>query len=165
MHLLAIIRKLKASGLGIIYVSHRLGEVLDIADRVTVLRDGRVVGTRDIAELSETSLVTLMVGREHKPGQTAYNERALGPVALEARAIGKKDVFDNVSLEVRAGEIVGIAGLLGCQREAVVRAIFGASDIDRGEIRIAGKRSRCVRRATRSTAASASCRQTAREKA
>jgi ABC-type sugar transport system ATPase subunit len=139
-HLLAVIRKLKASGLGIIYVSHRLGEVLDIADRVTVLRDGRVVGTRDVAGLDETALVSLMVGREHKPGQSAYRERRHGSLALEAKAIGKAGVFDDVSLEVRAGEIVGIAGLLGCQREAVVRAIFGASSIDRGEIRVHGKK-------------------------
>jgi ribose transport system ATP-binding protein len=138
-HLLAVIRKLKASGLGIIYVSHRLGEVLDIADRVTVLRDGRVVGTRDVAGLDETALVSLMVGREHKPGQSAYKERRHGSLALEAKGIGKAGVFDDVSLEVRAGEIVGIAGLLGCQREAVVRAIFGASSIDRGEIRLHGK--------------------------
>lgn len=138
-HLLAIIRKLKASGLGIVYVSHRLGEVLDISDRVTVLRDGRVVGTRDIAGLTEGALVSLMVGREHKPGQSAYSERRLGPVALEARRIGKKGVFDDVSLEVRSGEIVGIAGLLGCQREAVVRAIFGATGIDSGEILVSGK--------------------------
>ncbi|MER9839360.1 sugar ABC transporter ATP-binding protein [Mesorhizobium sp. M0145] len=138
-HLLDIIRKLKASGLGIIYVSHRLGEVLDISDRVTVLRDGHVVGTREIAGLDETVLVSLMVGREHKPGQTAYRDRRRGAIALEAEAIGKSSIFDNVSLKVHAGEIVGIAGLLGCQREAVVRAIFGAAPIDRGEIRIRGK--------------------------
>ncbi|MBL8584905.1 MAG: sugar ABC transporter ATP-binding protein, partial [Rhizobiaceae bacterium] len=137
-HLLAIIRKLKASGLGIIYVSHRLGEVLDISDRVTVLRDGRVIGTREIAGLDEASLVSMMVGREHKPGQTAYRERRFGDIALETRAIGKSGAFDDVSIEVRAGEIVGIAGLLGCQREAVVRAIFGATGIDRGEIRVRG---------------------------
>ncbi|MER9299836.1 sugar ABC transporter ATP-binding protein [Mesorhizobium sp. M0621] len=138
-HLLDIIRKLKASGLGIIYVSHRLSEVLEISDRVTVLRDGRVVGTRTMAEMDEAALVSLMVGREHKPGQTAYRERRHGAVALEARAIGKTTVFDDVSLEVRAGEVVGIAGLLGCQREAVVRAIFGATSIDRGEIRVRGR--------------------------
>ena len=85
-HLLAIIRKLKANGLGIVYVSHRLGEVLEIADRVTVLRDGRVVGTRDSADLTETALVRLMVGREYKAGQTAYRQRRQGPVALEAKA-------------------------------------------------------------------------------
>jgi ABC-type sugar transport system ATPase subunit len=138
-HLLAIIRKLKRNGLGIVYVSHRLGEVIDIADRVTVLRDGRVVGTRERTEFSEATLVTLMVGREHKPGQTAFRDRKLGPIALEAKGIGKAAVFDDVSLTVKAGEIVGIAGLLGCQREAVVRSIFGAASIDRGELRIFDK--------------------------
>jgi ribose transport system ATP-binding protein len=137
-HLLAIIRKLRERGLGIVYVSHRLGEVLNISDRVTVLRDGRVVGSRRTAELNEAQLVGLMVGREHKPGETAYRQRALGDVALEVRGIGKDGVFDDVSFEVRKGEIVGIAGLLGCQREAVVRSLFGALAIDRGEIRIDG---------------------------
>ncbi|MDX8494097.1 sugar ABC transporter ATP-binding protein [Mesorhizobium sp. VK22B] len=137
-HLLAIIRKLKANGLGIVYVSHRLSEVMQISDRVTVLRDGHVVATRDIAGLNEAALVALMVGREHKPGQSAYKERRCGDVALEAKGIGKARVFDDISLQVRAGEIVGIAGLLGCQRESVVRAIFGATSIDRGEIRVHG---------------------------
>jgi len=139
-HLLAIIAKLRQTGLGIVYVSHRLGEVLSISDRVTVLRDGRVVGSRATAELDEAQLVGLMVGREHKPGETAYRHRALGDVALEVRGIGRDGVFDDVSFEVRKGEIVGIAGLLGCQREAVVRSLFGAFAIDRGEIRIGGRR-------------------------
>ncbi|MDX8500624.1 sugar ABC transporter ATP-binding protein [Mesorhizobium sp. VK4C] len=140
VHLIAIIRKLKANGLGIVYVSHRLSEVMQISDRVTVLRDGHVVTTRDTAGLNEAGLVALMVGREHKPGQSAYKERRCGGVALEARGLGKAGVFDDISLQVRAGEIVGIAGLLGCQREAVVRAIFGDQSIDRGEIRVQGRK-------------------------
>ncbi|TPL36019.1 sugar ABC transporter ATP-binding protein [Mesorhizobium sp. B2-4-6] len=140
VHLLAIIRKLKANGLGIVYVSHRLSEVVQISDRVTVLRDGHVVATRDIAGLNEAALVTLMVGREHKAGQSAYKERRCGDVALEAKGIGKAGVFEDICLQVRAGEIVGIAGLLGCQREAVVRAIFGDQSIDRGEIRVQGRK-------------------------
>ncbi|TPI48005.1 sugar ABC transporter ATP-binding protein [Mesorhizobium sp. B2-9-1] len=140
VHLLAVIRKLKANGLGIVYVSHRLSEVMQISDRVTVLRDGNVVATRDMAGLNEAALVALMVGREHKPGQSAYKERRCGEVALEAKAIGKAGVFDDISLQVRTGEIVGIAGLLGCQREAVVRAIFGDQSIDRGEIRVQGRK-------------------------
>src|SRR5262249_52378387 len=78
--LLAIIGKLRERGLGIVYVSHRLGEVLGISDRVTVLRDGRVVGSRRTGELDEAQLIGLMVGREHKPGETAYRQRALGDV-------------------------------------------------------------------------------------
>ncbi|TPO12641.1 sugar ABC transporter ATP-binding protein [Mesorhizobium sp. B1-1-5] len=140
VHLLAVIRKLKANGLGIVYVSHRLSEVMQISDRVTVLRDGNVVATRDMAGLNEAALVALMVGREHKPGQSAYKERRCGDVALETKAIGKAGVFDDISLQVRTGEIVGIAGLLGCQREAVVRAIFGDQSIDRGEIRVQGRK-------------------------
>ncbi|TPK69614.1 sugar ABC transporter ATP-binding protein [Mesorhizobium sp. B2-4-19] len=140
VHLLAVIRKLKANGLGIVYVSHRLSEVMQISDRVTVLRDGHVVATQDTAGLNEAALVTLMVGREHKPGQSAYKERRFGDVVLEAKGICKAGVFDDICLQVRAGEIVGIAGLLGCQREAVVRAIFGDRSIDRGEIRVQGRK-------------------------
>lgn len=138
-HLLAIIRKLRSKGLGIVYVSHRLSEVLDIADRITVLRDGRVIETLPAGEATEAKLIKLMVGRDQVPSQIAHAPRELGDVMLEARSIGAGKLFDDVSLEIRSGEIVGIAGLLGCQREAVMRALFGAQPIGRGEIRVKQK--------------------------
>jgi ribose transport system ATP-binding protein len=133
-HLLAIIRKLRAKGLGIVYVSHRLSEVLDIADRITVLRDGRVIETLEAQQASEARLIKLMVGRDQVPSQIAHAPRQLGDVMLEAKSIGAAGLFDDVSLAIRSGEILGIAGLLGCQREAVVRALFGSQPITRGEI-------------------------------
>ncbi len=139
-HLLEIIRGLKRRGLGIVYVSHRLGEVLEISDRVTVLRDGRVVTTEAASDLDITSLVSLMVGREHKPGESSYHPRELGQVVLEAKGIGQGERFKDVSFTLRKGEILGIAGLLGCQREAVVRAIFGAEAIDSGSLLVHGKK-------------------------
>lgn len=141
-HLLAIIRKLKAKGLGIVYVSHRLAEVLNVADRITVLRDGRVIETLTAAEASETMLIKSMVGRDHAPSQIEHGPRELGNLMLEARSIGTGNLFDDVSFEIRSGEILGIAGLLGCQREAVVRALFGSLPIERGEIRVKGKKRR-----------------------
>lgn len=138
-HLLEIIKGLKARGLGIVYVSHRLSEVLEISDRVTVLRDGRVVATEAASDLDVSRLVSLMVGREHKPGESSYHHRELGPVILEAKGIGQGERFKDVSFTLRKGEILGIAGLLGCQREAVVRAIFGAESIDSGSLLVDGK--------------------------
>ncbi len=141
-HLLEIIRDLKARGLGIVYVSHRLNEVLEISDRITVLRDGKVVATEPAGNMDEVHLVSLMVGREHKPGQSAYSQRKLGDVVLEARQIGCGSEFRDVSFELRKGEILGIAGLLGCQREAVVRALFGAQKLDSGKVIVHGEERR-----------------------
>ena len=137
-HLLQIIQDLKAQGLGVIYVSHRLKEVLDISDRITVLRDGQIVATETAADLDEHRLVSLMVGRERKPGESVYSSRDLGEVVLEARKIGNPQ-FQDISFSLRKGEILGIAGLLGCQREAVIRALFGAQKIDTGKLIVHGK--------------------------
>lgn len=138
-NLLEIIKKLRESGLGIVYVSHRLKEIFSIANRITVLRDGNVVGTTNVEDINEQKLVSMMVGREYDPSFMSYRERALGEVALEVRNLSSKAYFSDVSFDVCKGEILGIAGLLGCQREAVVRAIFGALPIDSGSIEVHGQ--------------------------
>lgn len=137
-YLLDTIMNLKSQGLGIIYVSHRLNEVLEISDRISVLRDSRLVATEPADGMNEQRLVSLMVGREHKPGETTYRKRDLGEVVLNASGIGHEGLFEDVSFDLRKGEIIGIAGLLGCQREAVVRAIFGARTIDSGTLSLHG---------------------------
>lgn len=137
-HLLAIIRKLKAKGLGIVYVSHRLAEVFAVADRITVLRDGRAVVTVPAADTSEAMVIRHMVGRDPLPNRIERGTGSGTEVALAVRALGVGKLFDDVSFEIRKGEILGIAGLLGCQREAVMRALFGALPIDRGEVRVGG---------------------------
>lgn len=137
-YLLDTIMKLKSQGLGIIYVSHRLNEVLEISDRISVLRDSQLVVTEPADGMNEQRLVSLMVGREHKPGETTYRKRDLGEVVLNASGIGHEGLFEDVSFDLRKGEIIGIAGLLGCQREAVVRAIFGARTIDSGTLSLHG---------------------------
>jgi ribose transport system ATP-binding protein len=127
------IARLTARGVAIVYVSHRLEELRRIADRVAVLRDGRLVDARPMAGMSEDDLVQRMVGRsvsdlEHRPRRTA------GPVVLSAQAIGRGTAVQDVSLELRAGEVFGIAGLVGSGRTELVRLLFGADRADRGSV-------------------------------
>lgn len=135
-HLLDIIIDLKKRGIAVIYVSHRLAEVLEISDRITILRDGQLVSTEPAQGMTEDRLVSLMVGREYKSIATAHRDRSFGKTVLKADAISHKNLFKDVSFEVREGEILGIAGLLGCQREAVIRSIFGVRPIDSGSLTI-----------------------------
>jgi ribose transport system ATP-binding protein len=131
--------RLAEKGVAFIYISHRLNEVFRITDRVTVMKDGRVVATERTADMTPDRLVRLMVGRDL--GQI-YGERhdgAAGDVALEVRELGRAGVFDDVSFVARAGEIVGIAGLAGSGRTEVLRAIHGADPIDAGTIEIFGR--------------------------
>jgi rhamnose transport system ATP-binding protein len=136
--LFAAIRRLKAAGVAILYVSHRLEEILALADRVTVFRDGSHIETRDAAGLSKDDLIRAMVGRdvtEHE--RTA--DTAPGAVRLSVRGLTRAPRFRDVSFEIRAGEIVGMAGLVGAGRSEVAAAIFGADQPDAGEVLINGK--------------------------
>ena len=127
------IAHLTARGVAIIYVSHRLEELRRIADRVAVLRDGRLVDVRPMAGMSEDDLVQRMVGRvvsdlDHRP------RRPVGPVVMSAAKLGRGTAVQDVSLELRAGEIFGIAGLVGSGRTELVRLLFGADRADRGSV-------------------------------
>jgi rhamnose transport system ATP-binding protein len=138
--LLRIIRGLRDSGLSVLYVSHRLEEVFELADRVTVLRDGRLVRTCRTAEVKRDGLIRLMVGRElvdyaGGPWQPPHT----GEVLLEVRGLGRRGEFADVSFSVRAGEIVGLAGLVGAGRSEVARAIFGIDRPDAGSVMVAGR--------------------------
>jgi len=138
-HLLGVVRDLRAAGVGILYVSHRLEEVLALADRYTVLRDGRFVATRTRGEVDKGGLIRLMVGREASLIPPKPDTLAGAPV-LELRGLGCAATgVKGVSLEVRAGEIVGIAGLVGAGRTELARAVFGLTPADSGEIRVAGR--------------------------
>lgn len=138
-HLLEIIRKLRESGMGIVYVSHRMNEVFAISDRVTVLRDGHTVSTASASKLDERGLVSLMVGRDYDPSVSSYRSREHGEIAIEVAGLGRDGVYEDICFHVRKGEILGLAGLLGCQRDTVVRSIFGALHPDRGSIHIHGR--------------------------
>ncbi|MDH7602057.1 MAG: sugar ABC transporter ATP-binding protein [Armatimonadota bacterium] len=137
-NLFALIRRLKADGVSIIYISHRLDEIFRIADRVTVLRDGKLVATKPVAETSREELIRMMVGRELKD-TIPKTEVQPGDVVLEVRGLTREGVIRDISFSVRRGEILGIAGLVGAGRTEVARAIFGADPIDSGEILLEGK--------------------------
>ena len=131
--LFAVIRMLREQGHGIIYITHRLNEIFELADRVTVLKDGQKMATKDVAETNETELVHLMVGR---PLQDMYPPPDITPgeVLLEVRDLDIEDVVFDVNFKVHAGEVVGMAGLGGSGRTTVCRSLVGLGDIRRGEI-------------------------------
>jgi len=133
------IHRLKQRGVGIIYISHRLDEMQQVADRVMVLRDGNHVDTRLMAEVTQNDIVRLMVG--HDVNQDASTRvRAVGaPTVLEVRGLGRRQVVQDVSFELHAGEILGMAGLVGAGRTEMLRLIFGADAKDRGDIFLDGR--------------------------
>jgi rhamnose transport system ATP-binding protein len=137
--LFRVIRDLKAHGVGIIYISHRLEELPLVADRATALRDGSLVGTRRMDQVSRSELVRMMVGRELS---TVFPKKAvdLGETVLELRGLCCRAArITDVSLTVRAGEILGLAGLVGAGRTELARTLFGLTPADAGEIRLAGR--------------------------
>lgn len=137
-NLFSLIRRLKADGVSIIYISHRLDEIFRIADRVTVLRDGKLIATKPVSETSREEIIRMMVGRELKD-TIPKKEVAHGDVVLEVKGLNRSGVIHDISFAVRRGEILGIAGLVGAGRTEVARAIFGADPIDSGEILLEGK--------------------------
>jgi rhamnose transport system ATP-binding protein len=141
-NLFRVVRELRAQGVGMIYISHRLEELPVIADRVTVLRDGNTIATRDMAEVNREQLIQLMVGRELS-AVFPKREVPVGETVLELRGVGcKASGVSGVDLSVRAGEIVGLSGLVGAGRSELARTIFGLTPADRGEILVRGKRVR-----------------------
>lgn len=137
--LFSLIRQLKEQGVSIIYISHRLEEIFEIADRVTVLRDGNLVGTVDVTDTNREEIIKMMVGRELKD-KIPKKEVPIGEPALTVTGLNRAGVLHDISFAVRQGEILGLAGLVGAGRSEVARAIFGANPIDSGEIRLNGNR-------------------------
>ncbi len=138
--LLAIVRQLRNEGVTILYVSHRLEEIFEIADRVTVLRDGERVDTQSVANLNRSALIFLMVGRELEE-LTQRHEHAgePGEVRLEVLGLTNPGVFENIDLRIQAGEIVGLAGLVGAGRSEIARAIFGLDRYSKGKVKVNGQ--------------------------
>jgi ribose transport system ATP-binding protein len=133
-----IIRSLKLQGVGVIYISHRLIEVFEITDRVTVLRDGKLIGTEDTGETEREKLITMMVGRELKD-MYPKREVPIGKTLIEVKNLTIHGILENISLSVGEGEIVGLFGLLGSGRQNIIRALYGIDEIDGGTIHIEGK--------------------------
>ncbi len=135
------IRALQKRGAAIVYITHKMDEVFRIADRITVLRDGAHVGTRSAEELDEASLIALMVGRALSGGRVR-TRGAAGECLLSARGLSRAGSYRDVSFELRRGEILGLAGLMGAGRSEVASALFGLPPAERGEIRVRGKAAR-----------------------
>lgn len=137
--LFAIIRELKAQGIGIIYISHRLDEIFQIGDRVTVMRDGAYVGTEPIETLTRERMIEMMVGRSIDD-EFPKKKAAIGEQRLVARNLCRGRAVRDVSLAVRRGEVLGLTGLVGAGRTETARLIFGADRLESGEIELDGKR-------------------------
>ena len=136
--LFRIIRQLRENGVGVVHISHRLEELKQISDRVTVMRDGRYVATLPTAEARLEQVITMMVGRTIFEEATEIPENAQDEVVLEVRHLNRGRMVRDVSFELRRGEILGFAGLIGAGRTEVARAIFGADRADSGEILVHG---------------------------
>jgi ABC-type sugar transport system ATPase subunit len=137
--LFAIVRDLKSHGLGIIYISHRLDEIFQVADRAMILRDGEHVDTQDIDDFTREKLIEMMVGR---PVESEFPKRAASPghERLRVEDLCRGKAVRNVSFSARAGEVLGFAGLVGAGRTETMRLIFGADKPDKGRIFINGRK-------------------------
>ena len=137
--LFQIIRDLKKSGIAVIYISHRMEEIFEICETVTVMRDGQIIGTRDIDKVSSDELVEMMVGREVS---SAYPKCAaqIGEEILRVENLCRKDRKQNVNFNLHRGEVLGIAGLVGAGRTEIMRAIFGIDYISSLDVYVAGKK-------------------------
>ncbi|MBO9412466.1 MULTISPECIES: sugar ABC transporter ATP-binding protein [unclassified Ruegeria] len=137
--LFVIIRRLKAEGVGIVYISHKMDELKQIADRVTVMRDGEYVGTVGAAETPISQIIAMMVGREVNEKPLDVPDLGDAEVSLEVSGLNRGKEIKDVSFSVQKGEILGFAGLMGAGRTEVARAIFGADVKDSGTIRVHGQ--------------------------
>jgi ribose transport system ATP-binding protein len=137
--LFRIIRQLKAEGVGIVYISHKMDELKEISDRVTVMRDGEYIGTMPTASTSVDTIISMMVGRSLTETKTEVPDLLEHDVVLEVRNLRRGPAIRDVSFSLRKGEILGFAGLMGAGRTEVARAIFGADPLDGGEIIVRGR--------------------------
>ncbi|NMD70389.1 sugar ABC transporter ATP-binding protein [Bacillus sp. DNRA2] len=139
--LFSTIRNLKAQGVGMVYISHRMNELFEISDRITVLRDGAYIGTVKTKETTHEKLIAMMVGRE----LTNYYVRdftTAGESILKVKNLTRKGVLENASFELRKGEILGFAGLVGAGRSELMKCIFGLDPFEKGEIFVNGEKAK-----------------------
>lgn len=137
--LFEIIRYLKSKKIAIVYISHKLDEVMQISDRVTIIRDGDNIITKNIGEITQEELISHMIGRSL---ENMYNKQAAsqGDVVLDVKNLTRHGVFEDISFSVKAGEIVGFFGLVGAGRSEIMRAIFGVDKYDGGEVLLCSKK-------------------------
>ena len=136
--LFRIIRQLQSQGVGIVYISHKMDELRQISDRVTVMRDGQYIATVATASTPIDSIIAMMVGRHLESAEQNFPDTCGNDIVLEVKGLARGAHIRNVSFTLRKGEILGFAGLMGAGRTEVARAIFGADPLDAGEIRVHG---------------------------
>lgn len=136
--LFEVVNRLRDKGVSIVYISHRMEEIFQLCDRITVLRDGSYIGTKKISEVNMNDIVKMMIGREIGERYPA-RENEIGEVVLEVKDLNCPGVFQDVNLEVRAGEVLGVSGLMGAGRTEIMQAIFGNMPNVTGKIYIDGK--------------------------
>jgi len=137
-HLFAIIRDLRAHGIGIVYITHKMSELFEIADEFSVFRDGKYIGSHAASDVTRDDIIRMMVGREITQ-MFPKEDVPIGDVVLSVKNLTLKDVFEDVSFDVRAGEILGVAGLVGSGRSNVAETIFGVTPATSGTIELFGK--------------------------
>ena len=135
--LFKVIQNLKSKGVSIVYISHRMEEIFQICDRITVMRDGQYIGTRSIEETNMNELVKMMIGREIGE-RYPQRESKIGDVVFEAENLGLDGKFQDISFKVHAGEVLGVSGLMGAGRTEIMQSIFGNIPYQRGSIKIEG---------------------------
>ncbi len=133
--LFKVIRSLKEKKVSIVYISHRMEEIFELCDKITILRDGEYVGTKNIKDTDMNDIVKMMIGREIGERFPKVNN-PLGKIVLEVKGLTKKGIIKDVSFSVRAGEVLGVAGLMGAGRTEIMHLIFGNLQLDDGEIKI-----------------------------
>jgi ribose transport system ATP-binding protein len=138
-HLFGVVRRLRDDGVAVIYISHHLQEVLDLADRITVMRDGHVVDTLSAGGATISSLIASMVGRNITAAERNFDQQSLGEISLDVTDLSNPITFKNISFQVRAREVVGVAGLPDSCKDELVEALFGLCRIKSGVIRLNGK--------------------------
>ena len=137
--LMNVVNTLRENGVAILYISHRLNEVFEIADKVTVLRDGKHISTKPIGDVTSEGLITDMVGREIEDFFGKRAKRQYKDVLLSVRGLSKNNAFSDVSFDVHRGEVLCFAGLIGARRTDVGLALFGIEPADSGEITFEGR--------------------------
>jgi inositol transport system ATP-binding protein len=137
-HLFKMIRTLQAKGVSVIYITHKMDEVFQIADDITVFRDGRHIATVRAADTDRNNLIAMMVGRE-LTNLFPKEDATIGEVVLSVRNLTRKGIVEGVSFDLRRGEILGLAGLMGAGRTEVIEGLFGVKPLDAGEVTIKGK--------------------------
>jgi ribose transport system ATP-binding protein len=136
--LFRIIRQLKAHGVGVVYISHKMDELKQISDRVTVMRDGQYIATVPTATTPMDTIIGMMVGRQLDHSQPSFPDTSRNDIALEVKGLRRGTAIKDVGFTLRKGEILGLAGLMGAGRTEVARAIFGADRLEAGEIKVRG---------------------------